>query len=233
MKLFRIVCLVAVSRALLENVSGQGFVDLNFERAVIVTDPAVPFYPYGVYASNAIPGWTAFGFISPNYILYNDISLGATSVSIVGTNSQYSPSSLDGRFSIDLYGGTSVGAMPPGASISQTGLVPLNALSIRFIAQGVGGGPLLVSLGGQNISFSAISAGPSYTLYGGDVSRFAGQIEQLTFTALVGVNNYWEIDDIQFSPFAVPEPSTLSLLSICILFLTPKEMEKFRRPSHP
>jgi len=52
-------------------------------------------------------------------------------------------------------------------------------------------------------------------LYRGDISVFAGQIEQLTFTALQGVNNYWEIDDIQF----VPELSVSVLFSVCALFL--------------
>ena len=206
-----------ISFSLLQGVFGQGFVNLNFEQAVIVTDPSVPYYPYGVYASNALPGWTTLGFLSPTYILYNDISLGATSITLCGTNSPYSPSSLDGRFSIDLYGG--VEGPASGASISQTGLVPANAVSIRFIAQGVAlpaGGQLLVLLGGQNISCSAISTGPNYTVYGGDISGFAGQIEQLTFNTPQGNNNYWELDDIQFSSSPVPEPSVWSLFGISI-----------------
>ena len=221
MKILRTTYLVVVSFVFLQNISGQGFVNLNFEQAVIVTDPSVPYYPYGVYASNALPGWTGIGFLSPNYITYDDLSLGATSVTLCGTNSQYSPSSLDGRFSIDLYGG--VEGPAAGASISQTGLVPSNAASIRFIAQGVipasAGGPLLLSLGGQNISYFAISTGPNYTVYGGDISAFAGQIAQLTFNTPQGNNNYWELDDIQFSSSPVPEPSVWSLIIIFTFML--------------
>jgi len=110
MKPLHISFLTVASLIFLQNVSGQGFVNLNFEQAVIVTDPSVPYYPYGVYANRAIPGWTAIGFLSPNYILYNDISLGATSVSLLGTNSQSGLSSLDGAFSIDLYGGGGISA---------------------------------------------------------------------------------------------------------------------------
>ena len=104
---------------------------------------------------------------------------------------------------------------PPGVSISQTGLVPANAASIQFIAQGdvSPAGTLLVSLGGQNIPLFAISTGSKYTLYGGNIpSGSADNSEQLMFTASQGY--FWEVDDIQFSPLAAPEPGVLGLLSL-------------------
>ncbi len=81
------------------------------------------------------------------------------------------------------------------------------------------GGSLLVSLSGQNIPFSVISTELNYTLYGGNISTFAGQVEQLTFTAPNGNNNFWEIDDIQFSSSPVPEPSELALGAFGTLLL--------------
>jgi hypothetical protein len=130
-------------------------------------------------------------------------------VSILGTNGF--PPALDGNFSIYLYGGLTA----PAASISQTAVVPVSAESILFKAQndgGVLGGTLLVSLGSQNISFSAISTGSNYTLYGGNIpSAFDNQSEQLMFSALEGGNNFWNIDDIQFSSSPVPEPSVFAL----------------------
>jgi hypothetical protein len=189
-------------------------VDLSFENAVITPDPSSPYYPNAVYASNAIPGWTATGFLGPTEILYNDVSLGDPSVSLLGNNGVYS--ALDGAFSIDLYGGSS--GSPTGASISQTGLVPANAVSIQFIAQGEGslGGALLVSLDGQNIPFFVISTRSKYTLYGGNIpSGLAGNSEQLVFSTLPdGGNNYWEVDDIQFSSSVVPEPGVAGLLGL-------------------
>src|SRR5450756_1045521 len=185
--------------------NGQGFVNLGFESAVIVSDPSSP-YRNAVYAANAIPGWTATGFLSPD-IFYNDLSLGSTSVSLFGPGGGFPI--LSGNYTIALYGGVGVAT---GASISQTGLVPADAASIQFKAQNPGlpgYGILLVSLGGQNISFSAVSAGPNYMVYGGDISAFAGQVAQLSFTAPVGGHNYWVLDDIQF--VAVPEPNTYAL----------------------
>jgi hypothetical protein len=78
----------------------------------------------------------------------------------------------------------------------------------------------LVSLGGQNVPFFALSTVAPYTiLYGGDISAFAGQSEQLMFSALQGENNGWNIDDIQFSSSSVPEPSVFALTALGALLL--------------
>jgi hypothetical protein len=195
----------------------QAFINLNFEDAAIVVDPSSSLYPHSVYASDALPGWTFTGnFQGQNDIFYDIVSRGSPSVSILDANGF--PPALDGAFSVDLYGG---GLPSAGVSLSQTGLVPASTVSIVFIAQGTplpAGGPLLVSLGGQNISYSAISTGPNYTTYGGNITAaLAGQTEQLTFTVPFGGNNYWEIDDIQFSPSSVPEPSAISLFTLVSL----------------
>jgi hypothetical protein len=186
----------------------QSFVNLNFESAVIVTNGAPQFE---VVAADAIPGWIAdVGGSSQTYIVYNTVSTGATSISILGTSGV--PSAIDGAFSIELYGGVTDTA----ASISQTGLVPASANSLLFEAQpNPGIGTLVVSLGGQDLSFVALAAGSNYTLYGAEIpTAFAGQSEPLIFSALTGNNNYWEIDDIQFSSSTVPEPSGLYLIAL-------------------
>lgn len=209
--------LIVVSLTFLRNSEGQSFTNLDFEDATIVLDTSSPNYPHDVYTVDAIPGWATTGcFLGPTEITYNTLPIFAPDIAILGTNGGTPP--LDGNFTIELYGGVS----DAGVSISQTGLVPANTASIRFLAQPpdpLSGGPLLVSLGGQNISFSAISTGPNYTFYGGNIpSALTGQISQLTFTVPVGAQNYWEIDDIQFSSSPVPEPSALGLLALGGLF---------------
>ena len=193
---------------------GQGsFINLDFERANLSAYGAGPAV---VPATNGIPSWTPVSILGTDRVLYNDVFLGAAGVSVFGIDGPFSV--IDGAFSVQLYGG---GGTPTGASISQTSLVPVDANSILFKAQGTGslGGPLLVSLGGENVPFSVISTTPDYTAYGGDVSAFAGQTAQLTFTAPPGVNNYWTLDDIQFSSSSIPEPSSFSLSAIGALLL--------------
>jgi hypothetical protein len=81
------------------NCFSQGFVNLDFENAVITPDPSSPYYPYAIYANDAIPGWTATGcFLGSKDILYNAPSLGSTSISILATNG--TPPALDGAFSV-------------------------------------------------------------------------------------------------------------------------------------
>src|ERR1700733_3314989 len=151
------VSLIAFSR----DASGQNFEDLNFEQATIVRDPS---NPNAVYTSDAIPGWTVGNsYLGTNEIDYDVLSLGAPSVSLCGTNPgpgglNPTPLPLDGKIGSELYGGAPEMYPLLGAPITQTAMVPTNAESIRFIAQQtLPGGPLLVSLDGQNISFSAIS----------------------------------------------------------------------------
>jgi hypothetical protein len=75
-------------------------------------------------------------------------------------------------------------------------------------------GSLLVSLGGEGLAFFALSTGPNYILHGADASSFAGQTEQLTFSALKGGANGSTIDNIQFSDQSVPDPSISGLSAL-------------------
>ena len=219
MKLSKHHLLVVFLSILCQHGQAQGtFQDLNFEQANIVFDPTFPGPPNTVVnASDAIPGWTPSSPLGTNDMLYNTASAGSPSISILDVHG--TPPALDGRYSVYLYGGV---APSLAASISQTALVPVTAESILFEAQHFGppGGILLVSLGGQDIPFSPISSGPNYVLYGGNIPALGGQSAQLIFSALSGTrDNFWNIDDIQFSNSSVPEPSTLGLSALGALLL--------------
>jgi len=112
MKTINVTLLVIGIIFKLQNAFGQSFVDLNFESATIVPVQGNIYYPYAVYANDALPGWTVGtgNFLGTNVIIYNDESLGVTSVQLFGTNSEYSVPPLDGDFSVDLYGGSSSSA---------------------------------------------------------------------------------------------------------------------------
>jgi hypothetical protein len=189
----------------------QGFINLDFESANIIPVLGSPIYPYEIAISDALPGWAVNGTTQGD-MTYNDPSLGATSVNLWASNG----SQISGNYSVLLTGGLS----PFPATISQTGLVPAGSESLTFEAQ-AGSSSLVVSLGGQDLSYFAIGSGPNYTLYGADVSAFAGQSEQLIFSALnvsSGLNN-WNLDNIQFSALPVPEPSSFGLFALGGLFV--------------
>ena len=190
----------------------QGFLNLDFESAKIISDPGSPYYPYGIATSNALPGWIVTGYGSTNpasSITFNDPALGSSWATLWATNGQQ----ISGKYSVLLQGGIGT-----GVSISQTATLPLSVYSILFEAQ-PGYGLLELSLGGQILPFSPIGSGSNYTLYGANIpAGMNGQIEQVIFSAIGyngggGVNN-WNIDNIQFSSSTVPEPGVWGLAGL-------------------
>jgi hypothetical protein len=215
-------CIVYLSVALfwvVRNISGQSFVNLDFEDATIVTDPSGFLYPHSVYADDAIPGWT--GYLGTNEVtdlLYNDLTLGQASIDIVDTSYN---GVIEGQYTVVLQWGD---APTPGPtqtvspSISQTGLVPADAKSLQFMAYNARS--FSVSLGGQDLTLLPLASGSNYTLFGADTSSFAGKIEPLTITAFgpsLTVPQYF--DSFVFSSSPIPEPSVLKLLGVCILLI--------------
>jgi hypothetical protein len=214
MKLFRIACLVAVSFAFLRNVSGQSFVNLNFEQSIVVSSNYDS--EFGIYIGTAnVLGWTGYlGANKETAILYNNFTLGNAGIDVVGQG----VGAIEGQFTLVLQPGFDPfgSGQNVDASMSQTGRVPLYAQSLQFKASIFSS--FSVSLGGQNLSLIPLGTGANYTLYGADISQFAGQVETLAITALAAPNSVDYFDSIVFSPSAVPEPSALSLFGICVLF---------------
>src|SRR6478752_2180756 len=110
----------------LTSARAQDFQNLDFEWSLI--DQSL--HAGDVSVSDALPGWSVF--ISSNQLNqvgYNYGCIGGSCVAIVGTNSPYSPSSIEGNFSVFLQGGLVGGATlyPGAASILQTGLVPASS----------------------------------------------------------------------------------------------------------
>ncbi len=185
------------------------FVNLNFEHAAIVVDPSNPNYPHFVFASSAIPFWTAYTYGTQLAdILYDAFSLSSASVGIYDTNYP-SLTPLQGRYTIGLMG-QFPGSLPnESAAIAQTGQVPGTAKSLTFFGQ-IGG--LQVTFGGQVLPYEAIGTGANYTIYSCDISAFAGQTGELRFTTLPNTSAF--IDSIQLSPDPIPEPGVLTLSAL-------------------
>jgi hypothetical protein len=194
-------CLAAACVAMVA-AKGQGtFQNLDFESAHNLSPLSSSFA-----TSNALPGWSAFAGTNPlTSIAYNWVA-GVPTVGLYGSNSFV----ISGSFSVLLF---------HGGSLRQTGLVPGNAESLLFKRSGNSPTLLDISLGGQSLSYTAVSSGPDYTLFGSDVSAFAGQTASLTILS-PGLDF---IDDLEFSPQVIPEPSFLSLLSFGVLLLAVRQ----------
>jgi hypothetical protein len=197
--------------------NAQTFQNLNFEQANPV---AVGGSSFEVTASSAFPSWTVeIGGAVQSEVLFNAVSSGSTEISLVSSSYSFAPA-LDGNFSVVLEAGGDPSLLP---SISQTAQIPATTQSLLFKAEqlNIGNGPLDVQIGNQIVPTFAVGTGPNYTIFGANLSAWAGQVEQVSFTAPVGNGlNDWEIDDISFSPTAVtPEPTPLVLTGISgILF---------------
>jgi hypothetical protein len=227
MKLLRIACFVAVSLALLRSVSGQSFTNLNFESANIPnsTPPNSP-----IPISAGLPGWSGYFASSTEsnqatQVSYDGISGGGVVISVVDTNvgfSFFNP--IQGNYSAYLFGGFGPGEENDtlySAEISQTGLVPNGTKSLLIDAY-VSGASFIVTLGGQTIDMTPLQTFSNYTLYGGDISSFAGDVEALSFTEPPAADeqpSMFKLDNIVFSPGPVPEPGVSGLSALGGLFL--------------
>jgi hypothetical protein len=212
MKLLRLACFVAASFCLSRNVYGQGFVNLDFESAdVSGYSPGQP-----VPVGSALPGWGAY-FITGGttnaltQVRYDGISAGTAAISIIDSGAPTDFLPLQGEYSAYLFGSNLTG--DEAAMISQTGLVPNGTVSLLMDVYTFYN--FEVTLGGQTINMVPLQSFSNYTLYGGNISSFAGNIETLSLIAPpTGGPNDEEFDDIQFSPLPVPEPTVFGLLAL-------------------
>lgn len=181
----------------------QGFVNLDFEDAVIDLSGS-----YQNFITNAFPGWT----VNALYVMYNDISLSGSSISIIDTNSSWPP--IQEKYFALLASAN----YPPTAttiSLGQIVTIPLWAQSITFWGS-IGG--MQVTFDGNPLLFSAIGSGSNYTIYGADISAYANQTGELLFALPPYVANA-TLDNIQFSSTPVPEPGIGGLLTLGGLLL--------------
>ena len=204
---------VAISMVFLSPTFGQGtFQNLDFESASFVP---IPGDPYRVEFGPALPGWT--GYINgqkQTAIIPNGIPLGSTPIPFITVTTQPSLGYvLEGSHTLAYSGGFDSFGNWVLVSLAQTGQVPSDAQSLRFLALGYPA----VLLDGHYLPPVALGSGPSpTTLYGVDISTFAGQAVELRFSIGPGIDY---LDGIQFSNQPIPEPSTVGLFALGALLL--------------
>ena len=204
--------LVVTLMSFLNLTLGQGslaFRNLDFEEANL------PYLPPGqsgglVAVSNALPGWTAyFDTSAQTEVLYNNQALDYASISILSSNYASGPLGFgSGSYYAFLKGGGFTGGSLITPALTQTGQIPASANSLRLTAYSA---PYVTFLG-NHIPLVALSSSGFNTIYGGDISGFAGMIGELRFTS-----GFSYLDNILFSTQQIPEPSAFSLVGAGIL----------------
>jgi hypothetical protein len=203
--------------------SAQGtFQNLDFESANIpVSTPSRTL----VSIAEEFPGWSASYTsggvtLSATQVTYDGISTGSAAISIVDSSAA---TVIQGNYSAFLFAGGNgpgVGGIDGDAyspTLSQTGAIPSGTESV-LMDVGTHTTVPSVSIDGQSIDMVPLQAFVHYTLFGGNVSSFAGTVGTLSITEPFEPSGAFadaEIDNISFSPTAfVPEPNPLALTAI-------------------
>lgn len=230
------------------SVQGQvAFQDLDFEAATLA-----PTSGFGgnVPIASALPGWSgSIGNVQVTQVQQNNFDAGTAVIDIFGPNFAavgqgfgFGEGVIDGNYTVFLQSGANPqgGSVGVNVSIWQTGTIPANAQSLEFKAWSFEGiGVLSVSFEGNSLSPVLLSSQPNQSgipvnEYGVNIAPYAGQTGQLEFTSVfTSQGASWnELDDITFSPNAVPEPSTLALIVMGGAALAARRCRKNRNLDH-
>ena len=212
---------------------GADFQNLDFEAGPAYADRWFPPTQY----PNVMPGWTvnASGSGQTNAFC-NDFILDYPGVALMtrggylGTNYV-----IAGDRSVYLQSSASLGdpSSAINVSISQVGLVPVDAQSLVFDARNqwsslfpIPPGPFKVTMDGVAVPLILLTSDGGNVTYAANIASWSGQTTELSIGVLAssawgGAN--WEgwsvVDSIQFSSTAVPEPSTFVLAALGGLLL--------------
>jgi hypothetical protein len=188
--------------------SAQSFRNLDFEAAGSQTIPANAVW---LSWSLAATGWQHAPGADTFFVYHNPPATNLTQAySLVdSSSSQWKP--LAGNFSLALSSGYYSLAQPNAnwvpAEVSQSGVVPNDAVSFRLLAEG----DFQVYINSTRIEMSNLGG----NLFGGDVTSFAGQLVNLEIvSASTRLHDPVLIDNLSFSTQAVPEPSILAVLGL-------------------
>jgi hypothetical protein len=202
------------------------FVNLNFEQATVVPSNE-PF----IDAAAAFPGWTGrFNDFVLSDVSYNTPGIGSPILALYDRPvTDLGIALLEGQYMALFVPGTPQARV----SLSQTGDVPSDALSIRFKTGAhlpppslyFNNEPLpIVRLGGGTISFEVAT-------YGADVAAFAGSTVLLRLDSGSGSTlSQNAVDDVTFSSIPIPEPISIMAIALVVLLRRARANPSVRYP---
>jgi hypothetical protein len=193
----------------------QGFINTTFERPPFPQPPAPVGGAQTLDWATWAPGWSHSSGSSTDLLYYEYPHVGISQwyLLVRNPNSINLGSPLAGSYSLAMRSGhqSSVDINSPwvNAYLSQTAVVPAGSLSIRILATG----PFAVYENGNPISMFPLGGNQ----YGGDISAYGAlstEIKIMNTTAVNDFGTYTIVDNLTFSPVAVPEPGTLALFTV-------------------
>lgn len=209
----RTIGLIAMAMtAIPTRLAAREFQNLDFEAAMVPTTP-VGGQGGPVDPALAFPGWTmgTDGTQARNVTGYNVLTLGSVAQILIGPEfpNRIAPTALGGSYSALLQFGPLPEAGIP--ALIQTGVIPADARSINFLAPAPRNDARL-TVDGTAIPLVAIG-----DRLAGDVSAFAGEEVELTFSTNRYSGPWLYFDDVQFSSATIPEPSVATLAAMSVL----------------
>lgn len=205
---------------------GQGFLNLDFERARVVSnDPDFGYLDWAL----AAPGWDHDQGGDAGIVYYGQEHLGLTGYHLLmdSTSPRYAPGTqLAGAYSMAFSSGhaTFDGQGWTVAYLAQTGVVPADAQSIRLLATG----SFAVFLDGAPIAMHSQGG----NAYAGSIAGYAGAMAELRIAnTSLQIHDPVVVDNIRFSPEAVPETSNrIGIPAGLALLLALRRRAAWRRP---
>lgn len=223
MKALALVALVGVCLGCPNMARAQAaFQNLGFEMAEVPDTPG-----WGTPISRALPHWKGFaGTLAAFGVMYDMAFLDSPQIGVYD-GLGYLPEPMFGDYSVFLM--ADVGWMAPKAEIFQTGFILAESRSLRFATSPQ---PIIASqelrredwslsllVNGVAVPYVALETTSAHIIWGADISSQAGQTAEIRFsldTALtpdlreIGVAV--GLDEIGFSPTAIPAPALVHLL---------------------
>jgi hypothetical protein len=202
--------------------SGQVFVNSGFEEATV--DTSSLFQDWNL----AAPGWSHSAGSDTSIVYWGSEHLGISQYYLLmdATSPTYAPGTqLAGNYSLAFSSGhlSAFDFSSPwvNAYLSQTLTVPAGTLSLRMLATG----PFEVRVGGVVVPMLSLGGNS----YGGDISAFTGSLVEVKIINTAStIHTPTVLDNVVFSPIAIPEPSSMALGIAGVALL----MFKRREPSN-
>lgn len=190
----------------------EDFVNLSFEDASLVHLQNDAGFGWIGPAQELLPGWRVLPpWLSGPPSSQTEILGFNLGLPGLGYGTLYdSRFGLDteGRYGVAFFVGYTQFPQFSVFDLIQTGDVPLDAKSIHFVNRG---GAFELRVDGTLLPL--LSDGQSFAA---DISPFAGRTAELDFRTVFvpGAAPYHAIDDVSFSPVAIPEPPAVMLLFV-------------------